>query len=123
MATIGGDVEAHAGSAERHRLAVNKDGRIVRLELPFGHMDEGTVAKDRREVATPGTKRSEEAWVAQADVHRAESAGTQTFKGTIARTGQSWKVCVNPRHDILDDVALPDARPFALPAMHDWSRD
>jgi len=58
----------------------------------------------------------------QADVDRAVPAGGEPFERAVSGQGDRRQVRVHPRDDVLDDVVLPHARPFAAVRMRDRPR-
>src|SRR5580765_1735325 len=78
-------------------------------------MPEGSVVRGE-ERAAPRLDRAEEGRVTQADVGRAVSTGRETGDRSSAAKAKCRQVTVAPRHDVFDDVTLPDAGPFTLEA-------
>ena len=85
----------------------------MRHEVGARRVHEEPVSEHRGEVALPRAKRAEEPGMAEPDVHGAVAACAQPFERATRSSRLRREMRVDPRHDVADHIALPDARPFA----------
>ena len=117
------DVEVDAAAAQAGCVSTDEQRRVVGSECRFAGVDEGAVVEDGGEVALPGAECPEQAWVAEPDVDGAVAAGAQALERAPLWPRLGCEVRVDPGHDVLDDVVLPDAGPFAGVGVHRRPRD
>src|SRR5262249_37040808 len=113
--------DVDADSARRRPLSVpaHEQARIVGGEVESVRMYERPVAEDWGEVALPGPARAEQARMSETDVDGTEPAGAETLEGTSITRRDSREMRIDPRNDVLDQVALPDPGPLAPIGIHD----
>jgi hypothetical protein len=75
--------------------------------------DERTVIEHRCEVPLERAERPKHSWVPQADIDGAEPSGADPLESAPACSRDRCEVPVDPRHDVVNEVVLPDAGPFA----------